>query len=123
MDNQVILIIFALLGVILLLNTFKFIIDFFSNRREYLEIHEVRSEVNQKVKPYLSSLEIKFKHDEESGDKFGTYVYDLVKDKFSSKNEKLVEREVCRCCSDYEKAECKEDFCLEGAGISCNKKQ
>ena len=123
MDDKIILIVFALLGVILVLNVFKFIIDFFSNRREYVEVREVRNEVNQKVKPYLSSLEKKFEQDKESGDKFGAYVYKLVKDKFSSKNEKLVEREVCRCCSEYEKAECKEDFCLEGAGISCNKKQ
>ena len=123
MDDKIILTVFALLGVILILNVFKFIIDFFSNRREYVEIREVRNEVNQKVKPYLSSLEKKFEHDEESGDKFGVYVYNLVKDKFPNKDEKLVEREVCRCCSEYEKAECKEDFCLEGAGISCNKKQ
>lgn len=121
-NNSILLVVFALIGLIIIINMLKFIANFFSNRREYLEVNEVRQEVNQKVKPYLSSLEKKFEHDEHSGDKFGTYVYGLVKDKFPNKDEQLVEREICRCCSDYEGAECKEDFCLEGAGISCHKK-
>lgn len=122
MENRVVLVIFAFIAVILILNTFKFIADFFSNRREYKEINTIRGEVNQKVKPYLGSLEKKFQNDETAEGKFGHYVYGLFKDQFPGKDKEIVEREVCRCCSQYEGAECKEDFCLEGSGISCNKK-
>lgn len=121
MENRVVLVIFAFIAVILILNTFKFIADFFSNRREYKEINTIRGEVNQKVKPYLGSLEKKFQNDKAAEGKFGHYVYGLFKDQFPGKDKEIVKREVCRCCSQYEGAECKEDFCLEGSGIRCNK--
>jgi hypothetical protein len=50
------------------------------------------------------------------------FVFSVFKDKFSThieKDEKLVEEEICKCCSEYEGAECKESFCLEGSGLSC----
>ncbi|MCH9740118.1 MAG: hypothetical protein K0U38_04655 [Epsilonproteobacteria bacterium] len=121
MESIIIKVIFGLIAIILVVNVIKFISDFFSNRKTYTQRAELRTEVNKKVKPYLGSLEKKFQNDENSGDKFGSYVFEMVKDKFPNRDEKLVEKEVCKCCSDYEGAECKEDFCLDGSGISCSK--
>ncbi len=119
--NLVIKIIFALIIFIIFINMIKFIINFFSNRRRYEEVYDVRQEVYKEVRPHLSSLEKKFENEAKEGEKFNKYVYETFKDKFSDKNEKIVEKEICKCCDGYENAECKEDYCLAGSGASCNK--
>ncbi len=119
--KNIIIAIFVLIGIILIINIFKFILNFFSNNRRYEEIKEVKEEVNKKVKPYLTSLEKKFEKENIKDKKFGEYVAEQFKDKIKNKNEKLVEKEICKCCDGYLNAECKEDYCLEGAGISCKK--
>ncbi len=117
----IILIIFILIGVIVIINMFKFILNFFSNQKRYEEIKEVKDEVNSKVRPYLTSLERKFEKENIKDKKFGEYVAEQFKDKLKSKNEKLIEKEICKCCDGYLNAECKEDYCLEGSGISCKR--
>ena len=122
MDGQTVLkIVFAFIILILIVNTFMFIVNFFSNRKRYTEVLGIRKEVNSKVRPHLHSLEKKFESEKEKGDKFSSYVYGIFKDKFKGKNEKIVEKEICRCCDGYESAECKEDYCLAGSGVSCSK--
>ena len=121
-DERVIIIfIFVFIGLILIINILKFILNYFSNNRKYREIKEVRTEVNSKVRPYLGSLEKKFEKEDIKDKKFEEYVTEQFKDKFKGKDEKLVEKEICRCCNGYLNAECKEDYCLEGSGISCKK--
>ncbi len=119
--QNIIIAIFILIGIILVINILKFILNFFSNQKRYEEIKEVRTEVNKKVKPYLGSLEKKFEKEDIKDKKFGEYVTEQFKDKFKGKNKKLVEKEICKCCDGYLNAECKEDYCLEGSGISCKK--
>jgi len=129
MDNIVVIGVFILIGIILFFNIIKIIINIFSSSSKPVkEIHplmgEIRDEVNDKVRPHLHSLEAMHQNSDESDKKFGTFVFSLFKDKFSTyveKDEKLVEAEICKCCSDYEGAECKEEFCLDGSGIACNK--
>jgi ABC-type multidrug transport system fused ATPase/permease subunit len=122
MDGQLVIkIIFAFIILILFVNMIKFIINFFSNRKRYVEAYDIRQEVHTQVRPHLSSLEKKFEKEAKEGEKFGTYVFGLFKDKFEGKNEKMVEKEICRCCEGYENAECKEDYCLAGSGASCDK--
>jgi len=118
-ENPIILYIFGFIALIIVINLFKFLFDFFANRKRYQEAYAVHEEVNTKVRPYLTALEKKFEKDEEAGEKFGTYVFNLFRNKISSKNDQLVEKAICKCCSDYEGAECKEDFCLQGSGASC----
>jgi hypothetical protein len=114
-------ILFAFIILIIFLNLLQFIINFFSNRKRYEEAYDIKKEVNTKVRPHLHSLEKKYEKEKKGNEKFGTYVYGLFKDKFADKNEKMVEREICRCCDGYEKADCKEDYCLAGSGASCTK--
>jgi uncharacterized protein with gpF-like domain len=113
--------IFAFIAFIIVINIFKFIVDFFTNRKRYEEVYEVRQEVNKEVRPYLTALEKKYEQEKEEGQKFSNYVHELFKDKFKGKNEKLVEKEICRCCDGYESAECKEDYCLATSGVACKK--
>ncbi len=123
MEKEMIL--YGVLGFFAVIFMAKFvqsIVNFFLGKRKYEESKSVHSAVNTKVKPYLISLEKKFEKDPDSGDNFGDYVHELVKDKFSIKDETRVKKAVTKCCSDYSKAGCKEDFCLEGSGISCKKK-
>jgi len=123
MDAHLIIkVVFAFIIVILVINILKFILDFFSNRKRYTEVYDVRTEVNKVVRPRLSALEKKFENEKKEGEKFGQFVAEAFKDKFKSKNEKIVKKEICRCCSGYESADCKEDYCLEGSGVSCTKK-
>ena len=123
MDAHLIIkVVFAFIIVILVINILKFILDFFSNRKRYTEVYDVRTEVNKVVRPRLSALEKKFESEKKEGEKFGQFVTEAFKDKFKDKNEKIVEKEICRCCSGYESADCKEDYCLEGSGVSCTKK-
>jgi hypothetical protein len=121
MENGVVLSIFGFIALLIAINLLISIGKLFSNRKRYQEVYAIQDEVNKKVRPYLGSLEKKFEKDESSEETFGKYVFNLFKDKISSKNEKMVEKAICQCCSDYEGAECKEDFCLEGSGIECKK--
>ncbi len=122
MDNNIIvLVIFGLVAFILLINIVQFISNFFRNKKDYSQRAEVLTEINKSIKPNLISLEKKFKDDTGGKGKFGLYVFELFKDKFKDKNEKFVEKAICKCCTDYEGADCKEDFCLEGSGASCDK--
>ena len=73
------------------------------------------------VRPRLASLEKKFDSEKKEGEKFSNFVSNAFKDKFKNKNEKIVEKEICRCCNGYENADCKEDYCLAGSGASCSK--
>ena len=130
MDKMMVLyIIGGIVGVILFLNIIKIFMNIFTKsqaKKEELNPlqNEIREEVNQIVKPNLTSLEGMYEKSKEDKDSssFATFVFSAVKDKFSKyleKNEALVESEICKCCEDYEGAECKESFCLEGSGISC----
>jgi Na+-translocating ferredoxin:NAD+ oxidoreductase RnfG subunit len=120
-NNIIVLVVFGLIAVILLVNMIQFITNFFRNRKDYTQREEVVIEINKSIKPNLISLEKKYENANTDG-KFGSYVYELFKDKFKGKNEKFVERAICKCCSDYEGADCKEDFCLTESGIKCDKK-
>jgi hypothetical protein len=64
------------------------------------------------------------KSEETDGISFSSYVLGVVKEKLSpliERDEKLVEEELFSTCSAYEGADCKENYCLEGSGISCSK--
>lgn len=122
MNGDIIIkVVFAFIIIVLVINILKFIMNFFSNQKRYTEIYDVRKEVNSEVRPYLGSLEKKFENEKKDGDKFGSYVFGLFKDKFADKNEKIVEKEICRCCDGYDNADCKEDYCLATSGASCSK--
>ena len=85
-------------------------------------VSEVRSDIETEVKPHLTSLEGMYNKSDSKEKSFGAFVFSVFKDKFAShieKDEKLVEEEICKCCSEYENAECKESFCLEASGLSC----
>jgi len=129
MGNSILLGIFAIIGLIILINFFQVIINMFTRSKAEVEVSnplrdELRKEINTKVRPHLNSLEGMYEKSEVEDMKFSTYVYNLFKDTFSSyavRNKKLVESEICKCCNDYESADCKEEYCLEGSGISCGK--
>ena len=127
MDNTILYIFGAIVGVILFLNIIKIFINIFTRPKVKKEEvnplqKEIREEVNEIVKPNLTSLEGMYEKSNSDASSFASFVFSVVKDKFSKyleKDEALVESEICKCCSDYEGAECKESFCLEGSGISC----
>jgi len=122
MSNQeIIILVFGFILLIIVINIFKIIINFFSNRKRYKEVFEIRKEVHTNVRPHLHSLEKKYESEEEKPESFGKYVFGVFRDKFKGKDEKIVEKEICRCCSEYESAECKEDYCLAGAGVDCKR--
>ncbi len=122
MEKEIVLyIVLGFFGLIFISKFVQSIFNFFSGKRKYEESMSLNNTVNSKVKPYLISLEKKFENDPNSGKHFDEYVHELVKDKFSINDEKRVAKAVKKCCSDYTNAECKEDFCLEGSGISCKK--
>jgi len=120
-NNQIVILIFGFILLVIVINIFKILINFFSNRRRYKEVFEIRKEVHTKVRPHLHSLEKKYEAEEGEKESFGKYVFGVFRDKFKGKNEKIVEKEICKCCSEYESAECKEDYCLEGAGVACKR--
>ena len=127
MDNIILYGIATIVGVILFLNIIKIFINIFRrpkvNEEEVNPLQkEIREEVNEVVKPNLTSLEGMYEKSNSDASSFSSFVFSVVKDKFSKyleKDEALVESEICKCCGDYEGAECKESFCLEGSGISC----
>jgi len=129
-DTLVIYIIIGIIGVILFLNFIKIFINIFTKPKMTKEMKEanllrdeLRSEINEKVKPHLTSLEGMYSKSNSDEASFSAYVLSIFKDKLvKNKDEKLVENEISKCCSDYEGAECKESFCLEGSGISCPSK-
>jgi hypothetical protein len=134
MEKIIIMIVFALIGLVLLVNIFKVFSNILggskpSSVEEEIEEDnplrdEIRSEINEKIKPHLNSLEGMYEKSGTEDKTFSAYVFEKVKEKLApliEKDEKLVEEEVCKCCGDYEGADCKENFCLDGSGISCDK--
>ena len=137
MDKIAVLILFSLIGVVLLVNLFSIFVNiFFGSKASVVEKEEelyeeenplrdkLRSEIDENIRPHLNSLEGMYIKSETEGSSFSSYVLERVKEKLSpfvEQDEALVEEEICKCCSDYEGAACKEDFCLEGTGISCQK--
>ena len=129
MDNRIIYGLFGILGIILFLNFIKVLMNVFRNiflkpkakEPDPLQ-EEIREEVNKLVKPHLNSLEGIYAKSSSEESSFSAFVLSIFKEKFPTfreKNEKLLESEICKCCGEYEGAECKESFCLEGSGISC----
>ena len=136
MDKIVVIIVFVLIGVILLINLYNVLVSTFIGTPSSVEddydeeeanplLSEVRSEIDEKVRPHLHSIEGMYEKSEvPEGTSFSSYVLGVVKEKLSplmEKDEKLVEEEIINTCSAYEGADCKENFCLEGSGISCSK--
>lgn len=127
--NQLIIyIVFSLIAMVFLLNIFKVFLNIFKvpnpQKNEDPMVAEVRSQIEKEVKPHLTSLEGMYEKRESEQKSLTSFVFSVVKNKFSAymdKNEKLVEEEISKCCSEYENAECKESYCLEGSGISCAK--
>lgn len=127
MDNIILYIIAGIVGIILFLNIIKIFVNIFTRPKvikseENPLQKEIREEVKEIVKPHLTSLEGMYEKSNSDASSFASFVFSVVKDKFSKyleKDEALVESEICKCCGDYEGAECKESFCLEGSGISC----
>lgn len=129
-NSLVVYIIFALVAVVFLLNMFKVLLNIFGNKKPKVVkeldpvVSEVRSQVNEEVRPHLNSLEGMYEKSASKEATLGSFVQSVFKDKFSAytgKEQKIVEAEIDKCCADYEGAECKESFCLESAGISCPK--
>jgi len=115
-------------GILLFLNLIKVFINIFSKpkvisvEKEDPLLSEIRLDIKEQVQPHLTSLEGMYKKSDLKAPTLAAFVFSVFKDKFSShieKNEKLVEEEICKCCSEYESSECKESFCLEGTGLSC----
>ncbi len=126
--NNIMVFVFAFIGLILFINLIIVVKNLFtgSSKAVVEEVNplrdEIRSEINEKIKPHLNSLEGMYTKSESDAESFSAYVVSKVKDKLAplvAKDEKLVEEEICKCCGDYESADCKENFCLEGSGISC----
>jgi len=129
MDNRIIYGLFGILGIILLLNIIKILMNVFRNiflkpKAKVVDPlqEEIQQEISKSVKPHLNSLEGMYAKSNSEKSTFSAFVLSIFKEKFPTlreKNEKLLESEICKCCGDYEEAECKESFCLEGSGISC----
>ncbi len=123
----VIYILFGTVGVVLFSNFIKIFINIFTKRESKVKSDplrdEIRDEIHQKIRPNLTSLEGMYEKSGSTESSFSKFVFSIFKDKFSKfkENEKLLEEEIATCCSEYEGAECKESYCLEGAGISCPK--
>jgi len=128
MDNKVIYVSVIIIAVILFLNLIKVFINIFTTPKAKEKPNplrdELRAEIDKSIKPHLTSLEGIYEKSHSGKSSFSSFVLSTFKDKFSrysEKDEKLLESEVTKCCSDYESAECKESFCLESSGISCPK--
>ena len=127
-SSMVLYIIIAFFTILLFINLVKVFMNIFSRQqsismtKENPFRSEVRSDIEEQVRPHLTSLEGMYKKSTSTASTLGAFVFSVFKDKFSShieKDEKLVEEEICKCCSEYEGAECKESFCLESSGLSC----
>jgi len=133
-SNLLLYIIVGFFAILLFLNLIQVFVNIFSGKKsskaptkeeeekEDPFVSEVRSDIETEVKPHLTSLEGMYKKSDSKEKSFGAFVFSVFKDKFAShieKDEKLVEEEICKCCSEYENAECKESFCLEASGLAC----
>ena len=123
-DNIVIYVIFSIIGVVFFMNIIKVFINIFTRPKVVVDPmqQEVEQTINETVRPHLTSLEGMYEKSGKKEESFASFVFSVFKDKLSKyteKNEKLVEKEIAKCCDEYECAECKESYCLEGAGISC----
>jgi hypothetical protein len=131
-SNLLLYIIVGFFAILLFLNLIQVFVNVFVGKKsskaptkeeeEDPFVAEVRSDIETEVKPHLTSLEGMYKKSDSKAESFGAFVFSVFKDKFAShikKDEKLVEEEICKCCSAYENAECKESFCLEGSGLAC----
>ena len=115
-------------AVLLFINLIKIFMNIFSRQTSISKKEEdpfrseVRSDIEEQVRPHLTSLEGMYAKSSSNKSTLGAFVFSVFKDKFSKyieKDEKLVEEEICKCCAEYEDAECKESFCLESSGLSC----
>jgi len=128
-SNLILYVVVGFFSILIFLNLIKVFMNIFSKKENVIEeedpfVSEVRLDIKEQVKPHLTSLEGMYEKSESKAETLGAFVFSVFKDKFSShieKDEKLVEKEICNCCSEYEGAECKESFCLEGSGLSCPK--
>jgi len=123
-DNIVIYVIFSIIGIVFFMNMIKVFINIFTRPKVEVDPmqQELRETINETVRPHLTSLEGMYEKSGKKENSFSTFVFSVFKDKLSKyteKNEKLVEKEIAKCCDDYECSECKESYCLEGAGIAC----
>ena len=123
-------IIIAFFTTLLFINLIKVFMNIFL-REKVIPLKEkdpfrfkVRSDIEEQVRPHLISLEGMYEKSTSKVSTLSAFVLSVFKDKFSTeieKDEKLVEEEISKCCSEYEGADCKESFCLEGSGLSCPK--
>jgi len=129
-SNLILYVVIGFFAILVFLNLIKIFMNIFSTKAPVVKeeedpfVAEVRADVESQVKPHLTSLEGMYKKSESKAESLSAFVFSVFKDKFSTqieRDEKLVEEEICKCCSSYEGAECKESFCLEGSGLSCPK--
>jgi len=126
-NSIIIYALFGIIGVVLFLNFVKIFVNIFTKPKVQAKSDpvrdEIRSEISEKIRPNLTSLEGMYKKSDSAESSFSKFVLTVFKDKFSKfkESEKVLEEEIAHCCSEYEGAECKESYCLEGAGISCPK--
>ena len=94
--------------ILLFLNLIKIFINIFSRKKavpieeENPLVSEIRLDIKEQVQPHLTSLEGMYKKSDLKAPTLAAFVFSVFKDKFSShieKNEKLVEEEICKCCS------------------------
>jgi len=129
-SNLILYVVVGFFFLLIFLNLIKVFMNIFSKKENVIMeeedpfVSEIRLDIKEQVKPHLTSLEGMYEKSESKAETLGSFVFSVFKDKFSShieKDEKLVEKEICKCCSEYEGAECKESFCLEGSGLTCPK--
>jgi len=127
-SNLILYIVVGFFAILIFLNLIKIFMNIFSKQAPIIKedvdpfVAEVRSDIEEQVKPHLTSLEGMHKKSALKAETLGSFVFSVFKDRFEShieKDEILVEKEIYNCCSQYEGAECKESFCLEGSGLSC----
>jgi len=129
MDNILLIVVVGFFSILFLLNIFKILSNIFTKFKDNSEAKEnfseaLKEEVNNSVRPHLNSMKGMYEKREEEDMSFSSFVFSSFKDKLGNyveKSEKMVETEICECCSEYENADCKEAYCLEGSGISCPK--
>ena len=128
-NSLVLYILFSIIFIVFFLNIIKVFINIFSRPKKIIKEEnplrvKIRSDIDTQLRPHLRSLDSMYEKSGSSASTLGSFVFSVFKEKFSShieKDEKMVEEEICKCCSEYEGAECKESYCLEGSGLSCPK--